>query len=776
MAEFDLDVSDIVDIFKTHLKIENSVKSISHTFLNERYTKRIDYHPYFQRKYVWDNEKASYFIESILLGTEIPPIVLFDNGTKNEVIDGRQRYETIKRFLDNSFALDIKGLKALTNCSGKYYKDLSEKMRNEFIDTKIRVLQFSIVNEPALSLDKEDKIKKEIFKRYNSGIVALKTEEIERAAYINDKLVNNIMNKLESDSQFLQLCQDVFVPRRKQGMELRNKINYILLRIRNVLVMRYIPIQSYASASSKPELVRRYMLLKVEKDPINCVVGELTTVLSALNMIRSVFLKLAPALAENNLLLETLYWGLSIILSKSKDDFNKLNFSNIAQDIINCTQKSVFWTNVSVEKNSLEMVFFSTGSHYYRSIYNRYVFIANYFSEITSIGFSSYLRNKSSFNKVMSQSVIERQYKDFKLSKVDPASATIYDILNDVKANRFIIRPNYQRTEVTDKQKASYLIESILLGIRIPPIFVFKREDNISEVIDGQQRLLSILGFLKKEYKTEEGKMETSRKNGFRLSKLRFLTELNGMDIDEVEQVKPRYYDQILDFQIDIVEIKQSQNPNFNPIDLFLRLNSKPFPIQANSFEMWNAYVSRDYLQKIKECANQYAGKLFKEKDTRMKNEELITMLAYLAYMNRKDKVAPTDSLNIFVRNQKINARFKDKSMITTVLGKLSQIHDDMFFSALDDVEEFIRKLKVLSGNDFSEFNLMISHTYKNTNSRTNQNFYLLWLILKNISLERLMVEKESIFNRIQKIFIKCQNVAEDDFDVESFVQKIMRI
>lgn len=776
MAEFDLDVSDIVDIFKTHLKIEDSVKSISHTFLNERYTKRIDYHPYFQRKYVWDNEKASYFIESILLGTEIPPIVLFDNGTKNEVIDGRQRYETIKRFLDNSFALDIKGLKALTNCSGKYYKDLSEKMRNEFIDTKIRVLQFSIVNEPALSLDKEDKIKKEIFKRYNSGIVALKTEEIERAAYINDKLVNNIMNKLESDSQFLQLCQDVFVPRRKQGMELRNKINYILLRIRNVLVMRYIPIQSYASASSKPELVRRYMLLKVEKDPINCVVGELTTVLSALNIIRSVFLKLAPALAENNLLLETLYWGLSIILSKSKDDFNKLNFSNIAQDIINCTQKSVFWTNVSVEKNSLEMVFFSTGSHYYRSIYNRYVFIANYFSEITSIDFSSYLRNKSSFNKVMSQSVIERQYKDFKLSKVDPASATIYDILNDVKANRFIIRPNYQRTEVTDKQKASYLIESILLGIRIPPIFVFKREDNISEVIDGQQRLLSILGFLKKEYKTEEGKMETSRKNGFRLSKLRFLTELNGMDIDEVEQVKPRYYDQILDFQIDIVEIKQSQNPNFNPIDLFLRLNSKPFPIQANSFEMWNAYVSRDYLQKIKECANQYAGKLFKEKDTRMKNEELITMLAYLAYMNRKDKVAPTDSLNIFVRNQKINARFKDKSMITTVLGKLSQAHDNVFDEALEDVNQFIEKLKILCGSSFDSFNQMVSQTYKNTNTKTNQNFYLLWLILCNISLDDLSNRKTYIFSRIQQIFTICQDVKEDNFDVPRFVYSIMHI
>ena len=94
----ELDCSDIIEIFKTHLKIENSVKSIAHTFLNARYANRIDYAPYFQRKYVWDEEKATYFIESILLGTEIPPIVLFDDGSKNEVIDGRQRYETIKKF------------------------------------------------------------------------------------------------------------------------------------------------------------------------------------------------------------------------------------------------------------------------------------------------------------------------------------------------------------------------------------------------------------------------------------------------------------------------------------------------------------------------------------------------------------------------------------------------------------------------------------------------------------------------------------------------------
>ncbi|WP_444193302.1 DUF262 domain-containing protein [Dialister succinatiphilus] len=776
MAEIELDVSDIINIFKSNLKIENSVKSISHTFLNERYTKRIDYHPYFKRKYVWDNEKASYFIESILLGTEIPPIVLFDDGSKIEVIDGRQRYETIKRFLENDFALDPKGLKALTNCAGRYYKDLTDNMKDEFTDTKIRVLQFSIVNEPALSPEQEDKVKKEIFKRYNSGIIALKNEEIERAAYINDKLINHIMELLESDSEFAMLCQNIFVPKRKQRMETRNKINYILSRIRSVLVMKYIPIQSYASASSKPDLIRIYMLSKVEAAPIDNVVNEINTILKALNKIRNIFLSKNPVLAENNLLFETLYWGFSIVISKNKDAFDQMEFTKIANDILNCSNISCFWNNVNVEKKSLDMVFFSAGSHYYRSIYNRYIFIANYFSYLTGIDFTLFLKDKASFNKVMSNPVIEQQFKDFKLSKVDPASATIYDILKDVKSNRFIIRPKYQRTEVTNTQKASYLIESILLGIRIPPIFVYKRNDNVREVIDGQQRLLSILGFLKKEYRTETGKTEISRKNGFKLSKLRFLTELNGKDKDGVEQVDARYIDRILDFQIDTVEIKQSQNPNFNPIDLFLRLNSKPFPIAANTFEMWNAYVSKEYLEKIKFYANKYSGKLFKEKDTRMKNEELITMLAYLAYMKRTANSAPQEPLNIFVRNQKINARFKDKSMITTVLGKLSQAHDNVFDEALEDVNQFIEKLKILCGSSFDSFNQMVSQTYKNTNTKTNQNFYLLWLILCNISLDDLSNRKTYIFSRIQQIFTICQDVKEDNFDVPRFVYSIMHI
>lgn len=377
----------------------------------------------------------------------------------------------------------------------------------------------------------------------------------------------------------------------------------------------------------------------------------------------------------------------------------------------------------------------------------------------------------------MSQTPIIEQFAKYKLSKTDPVSATVYDILTDVKSSNFIIRPDYQRSEVANSiQKASYLMESIMLGIRIPPIFIFRRNNGVSEVIDGQQRLLSILGFLGESYKDEHGKDVLSDKHRFKLSSLRFLKELNGKDIDGVENIDPHYKDRILDFQIDIVEINQSQNPDFSPIDLFLRLNSKPFPIEPNTFEMWNAYVTREYVETIKECAKEYSGKLFKPIDTRMKNEELITMLAYLAYIERKDQTMPGDYLNIFVRNQRINARFSTKGSITTRLGEISSTNDPVFGEAIKDVKEFIRKLELLCGKDFHDFNKLLGHSKKNTQSRTNQNFYLLWIAVSHLDISRIRSEKEKIFNQIRELFVASQDITDDSFDVPEFVRALSNI
>src|SRR3972149_2373164 len=175
-------------IFKEHLKIETYSKSIDSLF-SPRLKNKIDYKPYYQRNYVWDYNKATYFIESILLGTEIPPLIFFDNNSEIEIIDGRQRFETILRFMDNKFSLKPKGLNILTQLKNNSYDNLAKNDReiiDKFTDAKLRIIEFKLVNEPPLDKYLEDRIKKEIFSRYNSGITPLKKSEIDNAIYDND--------------------------------------------------------------------------------------------------------------------------------------------------------------------------------------------------------------------------------------------------------------------------------------------------------------------------------------------------------------------------------------------------------------------------------------------------------------------------------------------------------------------------------------------------------------------------------------------------------------
>lgn len=61
------------------------------------------------------------------------------------------------------------------------------------------------------------------------------------------------------------------------------------------------------------------------------------------------------------------------------------------------------------------------------------------------------------------------------IEKSSPVSMSIEDISDKIDRNKFIIRPKYQRSEVGNQSSASYLLESIMLGIKIPPIYVYKK-------------------------------------------------------------------------------------------------------------------------------------------------------------------------------------------------------------------------------------------------------------------------------------------------------------
>lgn len=757
------DKNDISDIFKNSLRIENKLKSIDSIFFNERFSSRIDYKPYFQRNYVWDDEKGTYFIESILLGTEIPPLVLFDNQKKNEVIDGRQRYETIEKFINNKLVLTEDGLHVLKSLAGKTYCDLDGTIRETFEDTKIRILQCSVVNEPHLSEVREDKVKKEIFRRYNSGITPLHKEEIQRAEFIDDQITNVISDRLKADKKIFSTSKNLFLSVRQKKKCDRDAINILLAKIRMLMVLPNVPINQYAKSSKSYVVSKVYHYYKYSN--LNDEVKYYGNIVRHIEKFQQKLIKDKSILKDNILLFECLYWGMAILLK------NRIVIDdNVIEELyIKFKSSEKKWIGINTETKDINLIFEQTGSHYYKSILNRFRLVSNLFNEVCHVNFEKYLNDKEIFKIMMeADSNSIEQLSRFKIHKADPTSMTIEDIMKKINKQRFIIRPNYQRSEVSNIVKSSYLMESIMLDIKIPPIYIYKRKNGVFEVIDGQQRLLTILGFLGKTYLTDEMNYEKSEKHLFKLKELKILEELNGCT---VEKVPEKYINQILDFQIDVVEIDSDKNELFDNIDLFLRLNTKPYPIRLNSFEMWNAYVDKKTVMEIKCIAEENEGKLFKKKDPRMSIEELITSLAFLDYKMKQD-IDPFSIVNMYKRNNRINARIKNKADITKCLSNISENNSSSFLKSIESVKLFINKVLILIDGESDKIgNLFASLTLNG--GKTDQNFYLLWLMLINLDKNQIRHDRVCYYNNIRNIF----EIAQDyDKDIEEFIMLLKNL
>ncbi len=79
--------------------------------------------------------------------------------------------------------------------------------------------------------------------------------------------------------------------------------------------------------------------------------------------------------------------------------------------------------------------------------------------------------------------------------KPDGYDMSVGEIMNLYRGKELVISPAYQRLFRWEPLQKTRFIESLLLGIPIPPIFVFQSENGIWELIDGLQRLSTILEF-----------------------------------------------------------------------------------------------------------------------------------------------------------------------------------------------------------------------------------------------------------------------------------------
>lgn len=80
--------------------------------------------------------------------------------------------------------------------------------------------------------------------------------------------------------------------------------------------------------------------------------------------------------------------------------------------------------------------------------------------------------------------------------KTDGYSMSIGEVLSMFRDGDLDVHPEFQRIFRWSQDQRSRLIESVLLGIPIPTIFVSQRQDGVWDVIDGVQRLSTILQFV----------------------------------------------------------------------------------------------------------------------------------------------------------------------------------------------------------------------------------------------------------------------------------------
>ncbi|MBU0728623.1 MAG: DUF262 domain-containing protein [Proteobacteria bacterium] len=79
-----------------------------------------------------------------------------------------------------------------------------------------------------------------------------------------------------------------------------------------------------------------------------------------------------------------------------------------------------------------------------------------------------------------------------------------------------IVIPDYQREFVWTIKQSSLLIDSFLTGLPVPPVFFYVDDNNKNLVIDGQQRILSVVFFLDGYFGKEstQGKRQVFRLTG----------------------------------------------------------------------------------------------------------------------------------------------------------------------------------------------------------------------------------------------------------------------
>lgn len=183
---------------------------------------------------------------------------------------------------------------------------------------------------------------------------------------------------------------------------------------------------------------------------------------------------------------------------------------------------------------------------------------------------------------------------------IDKGDKSVADLFRMIKQKEINLQPDFQRKFIWDKKTMSRFIESLLLSIPIPTIFLSENSDETYDVIDGQQRLTTIFSFMRESLSEDEvSQLPEYLRNisSFKLSGLDTLTEFNAKNYDDVVREKRKFLNVFL--PIVIVEKDSSEDIKY---DIFSRINRGS--VKLNSQELLNVMYRGNLISAIDELAN----------------------------------------------------------------------------------------------------------------------------------------------------------------------------
>lgn len=170
--------------------------------------------------------------------------------------------------------------------------------------------------------------------------------------------------------------------------------------------------------------------------------------------------------------------------------------------------------------------------------------------------------------------------KEVRKLRTQAYDKSVIDLIRMIRDQDLILDPDYQRNYVWDNKKASLLMESILLNVPIPVIYVAEDEESRWSVVDGLQRLYSLHRFFSNE---------------FRLTRLEVLTELEGLTFLKLNPKAARILNNGI---LRIIVILQESHPEIK-YDIFQRLNQSP--IKLTEQELRNCVYRGSFINMLKD-------------------------------------------------------------------------------------------------------------------------------------------------------------------------------